>query len=361
MNDTYDTKFSVEVNITKSCNFRCSYCSEGDSCNETDDFCYVEESFSSIDMLLNDSWFVSQHQGIKIGFWGGEPTLKPELVKRFVERYKNNDNVNFFIFTNGYYVDRLIDIFGDVKSKTTIQVSYDGGYVNTKNRLLVSGEPTSDIVRDSIYTLHSHGFNIGIKSTMTYNDLDYIEDAWDDIKSINDDLGKFAKYSLTLDYTSDYDVDVDVVRKNFMKIAKKELLFYEKNGYHLFTWFGGGHTKCNFMASGMAIDTNGDLLYCHGCMYSPQKQDLVFGHITDKDIIDKIKKNKEIFILRDIQECGECIATNCITCNVQKHINSTKEGFLDKWYDLTCQKDQCSVFKEFGKIDRAVKDILGRK
>jgi hypothetical protein len=95
-------------------------------------------------------------------------------------------------------------------------------------------------------------------------------------------------------------------------------------------------------------------------MYSCNRKDLVFGHIRDEDILEKVKANYNFFNAPVVPECGDCIAKMCMTCNVQKHINSNKEGFYNRWYDLTCQKEQCMLFKEFGKVCLAVEDILRR-
>lgn len=352
--------YSVEFTVTSSCNFRCSYCCEGESCTVDSTFEDFDNAFKMIDGFLVDDWFLSRFGGLNIGFWGGEPTLRPDVVKKIVDRYKNDHMVTFFIYTNGYKCDTLIDLFKDIKDKVNIQVSYDGGIINRKNRVLAGGQETSDKVRETIYRLSAEGFNYHLKSTLTYNDMQYLGDAWDDIKSLHDELGKHIRYSVTVDYTKEYNMDMAVVRKNFVDIAKREKKFFRENGYHLFSWFEGQKKKCTFMKYGMCIDTNGDLLYCHGCSYSCNRDDLVFGHITDGDIIDKVIKNYGYFNAPEIPACGDCISDTCMTCNVQKHINSKKDGFFDRWYDLTCQTEQCDMFREFSKVRKALEDVLRR-
>jgi len=34
---------------------------------------------------------------------------------------------------------------------------------------------------------------------------------------------------------------------------------------------------------------------------------------------------------------------------------------VDKWYDFSCQKEHCDMFKEFSKVSISLKDILRRK
>lgn len=356
-------QFSMEVTLTDECNFRCTYCFEGDECLNTTSYGHVDSTFAAIDTMLADDWFNANFGGIRIGFWGGEPTIRPDIIKSFVDRYKDNERIKFFIYTNGFNIDDLMDIFRENKDKIDIQVSYDGEKIHNIKRMTKGGLATAHRVKTNIYRLKSNGFTVSIKSTVTYDTLEYMVDCWEDIKAINADLGDTIKYNITLDYINPAEVDIDVVRKSFIAVAKKELSFYRDTGYHLFTWFNSEQqTRCNFFQHGFAINTSGELLYCHGCGYSCNKKDLSFGHISDDDLLDKMKHNLSYFALPEVSDtCKECISTNCVMCNVVKHEHSDKEDFLDRWYDLSCQESQCDVFKEFSKVSISLKDILRRK
>ena len=351
--------YTMEITITDECNLRCTYCFEGDACQKTTTLDCVDDIFIAIDKMFKDQWFMDTFMGIRIGFWGGEPTLRPDILKRFADRYNTNNLIQFHIYTNGVDISELMDIFKDYKEKIKIQVSYDGKRINDIKRLTKNNTPSTDIVRANIYELHEKGYRVSIKSTATYDTIEYMTDSWDDIKSMNDDLGNNIKYSVTMDYVNTQDMDMTKIKKSFMDLAKKEIKFFKEKGYHLFTWFSSKEPNaCSFFKNGMAINTNGGMMYCHGCGYSPSSESLVFGDIRDEDFLEKIKHNFGYFEKPKINECENCYSTICITCNVVKYDNSKKEEFLDKWYDLPCQEKQCNVFKEFSKISISLSDIL---
>lgn len=351
--------YSLEITITDECNLRCTYCFEGDECLKTTTLNCVDDIFDAMDKMLCDSWFMSVFSGIRVGFWGGEPTLRPDILKRFAGKYGDNENVSFHIYTNGVNIYGLMDAFSEHKEKLNVQVSYDGKRINDIKRLNKKGLPSTDLVRKNIYLLHENGFSVSLKSTVTYDVVEYMVDSWDDIKEINDDLGRGIKYCITMDYINDAVMDIPKIKKSFIDIAKKELIFYKDKGYHLFTWFDNEEkVVCGFFKSGMAINTNGGMLYCHGCGYSPSSDDFIFGNISDDDFIDKIKHNYNYFNAPKIKECEDCISVNCVMCNVVKYDNSDKDGFLEKWYDLPCQEKQCDMFREFSKVSISLKDIL---
>ncbi len=357
--------FSLEITVTDECNFRCIYCFEGDECKKTTTLNHIDDIFAAIDKMLVDRWFLTVFKGVRIGFWGGEPTLRPDVLRAFEERFRCDDMVKFHIYTNGYNIESLMEIFKYSKDKIDVQVSYDGQPIHDLKRVTIGEQKTAERVRNNIYRLYNNGFNVRIKSTVTYDTIEYMPDCWDDIKTINYDLGKNIQYSPTVDYIVNGDVVMDKmkIRKSFIELAKKELTFFGEKKYHLFTWFNStDQVVCNFFKYGMSINTKGDMLYCHGCGYSPLVEDMCFGKISDNDVIEKIKRNNEYFnIPRKSNDCKNCVITQCCMCNVVKYEYSKKEEFLDRWYDLSCQENQCDMFKEFSKVSISLKDILRRE
>jgi uncharacterized protein len=353
--------YALEITITDECNLRCSYCFEGSSCLKDTSLDCVEEVFDAIDVMLGDEWFNANFSGIRIGFWGGEPTLRPDILRQFAERYKDNELIRFHIYTNGYVIDGLMDVFGDCKDKISVQVSYDGERIHDIKRISKHGDKTASEVKGNIYRLHEEGFNVSLKSTVTHDTLDYIQDCWDDIRQMNEDIGSNMLYNITLDYINPVDIDINKIRSAFIGIAKKELKFFGENGYYLLTWFGNTQPiRCAYFKQGMALNTDGGMMYCHGCTYSCSNKEFNFGNIRDDDFLDKIKHNNKYFELPEVPDaCKECVATTCCTCNVIKYEHSTKDSFLDRWFDLSCQNSQCDVFREFSKISISLKDILG--
>ena len=352
----------IDINITKECNFRCTYCYEGDSCLGTEDISEnLDDVFKLIDGLLVNEWWLSKFGFAKISLWGGEPTIKPDILRRIVNKYKDNSMVKFLMYTNGQDVNVIIDIFECIKDKIDIQVSYDGGVIHQRHRLDKFGNDTKELCRNAVFRLHEEGFNVSIKSTIDpRTDIPDMIESWRDIEEIYNVVGKGISYAITPDNSRNSDFNVEEVRVMFKEMAKLEIPFYKKHGHHLMSWFGGQKTKCVFFEGGFFVDTNGDLMPCHGCGYIDDTEPFVFGNIKDDDVIEKIKNSMARFGVPYDEICERCVSTCCLNCNSSKYINSNKQEFLDKWYDFHCQENHCKIFREFGKIDRAVKEILGR-
>ena len=99
---------------------------------------------------------------LELGFFGGEPLIDPELVLRFTEcaiarAGASDQSVRLGITTNG-------TISNDVAWRVMLRddmdltVSHDGlPRVHDRHRLTAGGEPTSDLVTESMRRLVRHG------------------------------------------------------------------------------------------------------------------------------------------------------------------------------------------------------------
>lgn len=133
---------SITFELTQKCNFKCKYCVYRDlyktSVCEKKDLSfevakavidYFYERFDSEDSP-------SVNRGVSIGFYGGEPLLKFDLLKQIV-CYSNSLKSNRFYFhynmtTNGYLLDKYLDFI--VESDITLLVSLDGDFDTSKYR-----------------------------------------------------------------------------------------------------------------------------------------------------------------------------------------------------------------------------------
>lgn len=355
-------KFSFEINVTKQCNFACSYCFEGNHCDDYDDVeSHLLRIFTMIDQLLSDDWWNEHHDKMDIVFWGGEPTLKPHIIKEVVGRYKDNDKVTFMMYSNGYLVDDIVDTFVDIKDKFHIQVSYDGNPVHDINRKHKNGQITSTVVKDNIRKLVENDINVTLKSTIKLSELHLFDEAWQDIKDFGTEVGHFFRYSPTIEYYGDVSLEhLRPFEDALKRYVKKELDNVKNGNTPVLGWLGGGKNKCGFFTSGMFVDVDGGIYYCHGCSYVDDSEVFKFGDINDQNIIDKLKDNKNRLSPQYNNTCDMCTATVCLSCNVSKYINSNKDSFVERWNDYTCQQNLCEYYKLFGKYDEVLRRLLRR-
>jgi radical SAM protein with 4Fe4S-binding SPASM domain len=316
----------------------------------------IDNILDRVDTLSRDERFKSNFEGIAFDFWGGEPTLYPDVIEKVLTRF--GDNAKYHMYTNGYTIDTMVGILEPHKENISIQVSYDGNPINDMRRCLPSGEPTSDKIIENLKLLVEKEFTINIKSTVTPPDFKYLPDAWRDIRELHN-INPSISYGLTIDYSNDYDDFGEDLRRSMVEIARMERDFHLEKGVFLLSWFNSDKPKrCMLPSSGMLVDTNGDLYYCHGCLYEDTDA-LKFGHINDDNLLDKITHNKDFFQPPDEKEpCVSCFATTCMTCNVSKFINSKKDNFYDKWHDYSCDKRLCEYYKTISKVSIALKNTL---
>lgn len=351
-------RFLVELNVTQACNFRCSYCFEGDTCLGSNTIVdNLDDVIVRLDALQQDPRFQERFDGLAFDFWGGEPTLYPEVLEKVMSHF--GTDTPYHMYTNGYTIDTMLDKLIPYKDCLDIQVSYDGNPVHDQKRQHADGSATSEKVKENIKLLIDSGIRTRLKSTILPPDFKHIPDCWDDIHSLTS-LSDNIVYAPTIDYSNAYDNFNEDLMFSLIEIARRERIHHNRNKRFLLSWFGENSVKrCTLPSAGMFVDTDGGLFYCHGCSYT-ESTDLKFGTIYDGDLVDKILHNNEAFVeKKNDDKCDSCMATVCLTCNVSKYINSKKEDFYDRWNDYSCDEQLCEYYQTISKVSIALKRTLG--
>lgn len=365
--------FTLEITTSALCDLGCTYCFEGEKVDKRRLDNDLPIIFKRIDSILEDEdWFKTHYDRLNISFWGGEPTLNPAFIVEIMNKYKDNEKIDFHIYTNAYNMNNMSRILDNVETKRLqIQVSYDGKITNDKYRLTKNKKATSNQVINNLYTLAERGLSVSLKSTLPIDNMESLLSTWLEFKEIQDILWKVNKrinvnYAPTIDYVTrmsneEKDSALIVFREQFLAIAKHELEFFKTHQRYLCSWFGGEDNRkhCSAGLNMAAIDQAGDLFACHGAIYSPKKKELQSASIADDDFVDKLKAFSRTFeepTKKIAKECQDCVATTCMICPVVSHERSEKEDFFDKWTD-NWSNNLCGFFKTFGEIDRAVQEI----
>ena len=89
--------YALEITTTEGCNFNCSYCFERDVAPKVFDDKNYDLLIKRIHELLNNDWFQEEYEGLKIIFWGGEPTMNMSLCERIIQEFQDDERVCFFI------------------------------------------------------------------------------------------------------------------------------------------------------------------------------------------------------------------------------------------------------------------------
>jgi uncharacterized protein len=375
--------YSLDLNITNDCNWRCKYCIEKDHhCNNYMSEDTADKIIEKLDFLLDNNYY----NGINLSFWGGEPTLNHTIIKKFIDKYYNDRRCSFSVFTNGsllkkYFglIEKVYNYDGNIE-RFHIQISYDGYPIHEKKRRTKGDTPTAKKTRNLIKTLYDRKYNFNLKSTFSYDDIDILYDSYLDILNLSKELKDcfLVNYSPTLDYSNEfiqllnnnYDSFKNKIINQLEKICVKEYQeLSDKNiSNNVFTWLDlskkSGNLFCGAGSNYHTIDYNGDLYTCHGCLYINNYKDHIFASVYDdnEDFYNKTNNHSKLFEIPDRNDkdentpCGKCSSILCYKCNAECYDNSKKSDFMDRWYDFE-NKKMCDLYREISYLIISFKKI----
>ena len=139
----------ASFNLTRNCNLRCKYPCFTNGCTIGD--MPEEIAYRGVDFLINNALASGERQ-IEISFWGGEPLLKWELLKKVTlyaeeETRRHNLQVQFGGTTNGTLLTPEKFDFLDAH-KIFFMVSFDGtADTHDKYRVTVNDTGSHEMVR----------------------------------------------------------------------------------------------------------------------------------------------------------------------------------------------------------------------
>lgn len=368
--------YSLEFTTTEACNYNCEYCFEhGTDRNKVLDYSKIDIIIDKIKEFIDGDWFRDNLDIFKIDFWGGEPFLNPRPVRKLVETFMEDERISFHAYTNGSKIDQFFNLFEKAskiaKDKVIIQFSYDGQPNHDKRRVDKHGNPTGEFTLKQARKTADRGIPINFKSTIMIKDFQYLSEVWDDYREnvyypFKDDAD--ISFAPTIDYTQDYtktDLRQDILQEQLLEIAAKEVDFFKEENRYLLSWFATRSVRlCGAAKSMTCVDADGEMYFCHGCMYEDAKNLLSFGNIYESGFANKLIANHYRFFDCNSNstipaECNSCIGSSCYKCNLQKLRNSKKDSFMDKWTDFTCMEGMCDYFKLIGEIKQALEMIIG--
>lgn len=164
----------IRIVLTEQCNLRCSYCFVDHQAKHMD----VKMLFSVLDKLFENA--LGKH--IEIQFFGGEPLLRFDLIKKAVKyisenHIKRGTSVSYSLTTNGTMITDEIAQF--IKQHPfTICISLDGDKAtNDINRIYRNGRGSYDQVIKGYKLLRKHGCqNVGFLLTPNISNTPTIAD-----------------------------------------------------------------------------------------------------------------------------------------------------------------------------------------
>ena len=266
------------LHVAHTCNLNCSYCfaSQGKYQGERALMSF-EVGKRALDFLVENS---GDRRNLEVDFFGGEPSLNFDVVKRLVEYARSiegekNKNFRFTYTTNGVILNDEIQEFVNRECHNVV-LSLDGRReVNDRFRVDYAGRGSYDTIVPNFKRLVESrgGKGYYVRGTFTHHNVDFTED----IKHMAD-LG-FTELSMEPVVCSPDDPcaltkeDLPVIKEQY-EILAKEMLKRKKEGrpftfYHYMLDLKNGPciykriTGCGSGTEYMAVTPWGELFPCH--------------------------------------------------------------------------------------------------
>lgn len=127
----------IALQVTQNCNLRCNYCVYSGSYQNrvhTNKRMNLDIAFRAIDFLLEHS---INSENLGLGFYGGEPLLEFELIKKSIQyiKAKTNKEIMFTLTSNATLLNfEIIEFFA--RNNVYLTISLDGPQeIHDKNRI----------------------------------------------------------------------------------------------------------------------------------------------------------------------------------------------------------------------------------
>jgi uncharacterized protein len=230
--------------VTESCNLKCAYCAYGELYNNYDKRLSRKMSFNKIQKICDymiDLWHSSYNHShnntVDISFFGGEPLLNIDVIKKTIVYLENNTQNSDLFFTyrmttNGMFIDRYMSYI--VSKNFNLLISIDGDEASNSYRITKKGENSFHKIYKNIILLKDT-YPEYFKNKVEFNALLHDRNTYEDIYTfIYKHFGKIPLVS-ELAINGIRSDKKDIFKKMFkstyehQKEALKNLSFDKKN------------------------------------------------------------------------------------------------------------------------------------
>lgn len=338
----YDT-----LALTEQCNLRCKYC--GYMPKYMDESYTLKEmssdtAFKAIDILMKNS---HESEICHVGFYGGEPLLRLNLIKECVAYIKEKYPFRkpaYNITTNAVLLDEDVAEFL-IKNDIKIIISLDGPTQQlNKYRVFQNGKSSFDIVCKNIQMLYRKNPKY-FRESVTYNVVMY-NGASQELFEAVDSLWKSNVNMIDL-FPTDYFMrvrdksDESLLSAGRINIksydfAYKNMLKNMKKYYNSFNGPSGGNKILpgGFCIAGVRknfVTTDGKIIVC-----------------------EKVDESQEIFEIGDVDNGIDISKVRRLISYTLKRTEKCKKCWAAKFCKI-CFKDIININDEF--CDKARKDV----
>ena len=346
------------LHVAHTCNLNCDYCfaSQGKYHGERAVMSY-EVGKRALDFLVENS---GSRRNLEVDFFGGEPLMNFEVVKRLVAyarsiEKENGKNFRFTLTTNGLLIDDEVIDFAN-KECVNVVLSLDGRKeIHDKYRVDYAGNGSWDRIVPKFRELVKRrgGKNYYMRGTFTHANPDFLEDVKVMLDLGFDELSMEPVVAADGDPAALTDEDIETVKKQYEELA---LLMIKRRDegrpftfYHYMLDLSGGpciYKRISGCGSGteyMAVTPWGDLYPCHQFV---GEEKFLLGNIFDGI---KAKEVQDEFAACNVytrEECRGCWARLYCSggCAANAlHATGRVNGVYKKGCELFKKRMECAI------------------
>lgn len=357
------------LHIAHDCNLGCRYCfaEEGTYHGKERSLMPFEVGKAALDFLIRSS---GARRNLEVDFFGGEPTLNFDVVKRLVaygreQEPLHNKKFRFTLTTNGVLLNDEIQDFAN-REMDNVVLSIDGRKeVNDRMRPFPKGAGSYDLIVPKFQKLaESRGQQrYYVRGTFTHHNLDFSEDV---LHLAELGFKQISVEPVVARPEDDYalqETDLPRLFEEYDKLAKEMALRINKenafNFFHFMIDLEGGPcvakrlSGCGSGTEYLAVTPQGELYPCHQFVGNT---DFLLGDVyrgvTRQDIVDRFK-GCNVYAK---EKCRKCFAR--FYCSGGCAANSYNfHGSINDAYDLGCElqrkRVECAIMLKAAEAELA--------
>ncbi|MCR5733032.1 MAG: thioether cross-link-forming SCIFF peptide maturase [Lachnospiraceae bacterium] len=308
------------LHIAHDCNLRCGYCFAGKGkYHGKEALMSFETGKKALDFLVKAS---GNRVNLEVDFFGGEPTLNFEVVKKLVEygrsiEESNNKKFRFTLTTNGLLLDDEILEFAN-REMHNLVLSIDGRReVNDRMRPTTGGKGSYDVILPKFKKAAEsrNQTDYYVRGTYTHYNTDFSED----VLHLHDEgFEQISVEPVVCDPNEPYalkDEDIPILLSQY-DILAKEIVKRRKEGrfinfFHFMIDLEGGPcvakrlSGCGAGCEYLAVTPFGDLYPCHQFVGD---ESFKIGNVDEGITDTQLRKKFGSCNVYTKKECRDCFA-----------------------------------------------------